>query len=214
MSDWIDISVALKNGIVQWPQSGPMQLRQVQFMEKGAGSNVTNLMMDVHTGTHLDAPSHMLTETAAGVDAYPLQVLNGRAYVAYLPGLKVIDAEALDALSIPEQTRRLLIKTDNSAIWANDSETFHKDFTALSPGAARWIRDRNIGLVGIDYLSIEPFDGDHETHRTLMKAQVAILESIDLSLAEAGEYELLCLPLKLIDTDGAPCRAVLRPLKG
>ena len=80
---------------------------------------------------------------------------------------------------------------------------------ALTVGGARWIADRGLRLVGIDYLSIQQFGGDPETHRILMRAGVAILEGLDLAGVEPGPYRLTCLPLRLANAEAAPARAVL-----
>ncbi len=91
-------------------------------------------------------------------------------------------------------------------------EGFREDFVGLTLEGASWIAGRGLRLVGTDYLSIQRFGDDPETHRVLMRAGVAILEGLDLSAVEPGEYRLTCLPLRLYGSEAAPARAILEPL--
>ncbi|HET8576639.1 MAG TPA: cyclase family protein, partial [Methylomirabilota bacterium] len=104
---------------------------------------------------------------------------------------------------------RLLLKTRNSTLWTRGG--FTRDFTALDLEGARYLVERGVRLIGIDYLSIEQFNSPgHPVHRHLLGAGVVILEGLDLSCVTPGAYELVCLPLPVRGIDGAPCRAMLR----
>ena len=106
-----------------------------------------------------------------------------------------------------------MFKTRNSAFWNEPEKGFRKDFTYITPEAARVLAEKNVKLVGIDYLSVEKFgSGDFATHITLLEKEVAIIEGLDLRGVPAGDYELICLPLKIISPtgDGAPARTILR----
>ena len=129
--------------------------------------------------------------------------------------MRAIDAGCVES-GVPEGTSRVLLKTRNSAFWANARGRFREDFTYIAPDAARALVGRGVRLVGIDYLSVERFGSkDFETHMTLLSKGVVILEGLDLSGVAAGAYELLCLPLVAAgDGDGAPARALLRHWKG
>jgi arylformamidase len=105
---------------------------------------------------------------------------------------------------------RVLFKTRNSAWLASGSAEFHRDYTYVAPDGAAYLVSKGVKLVGVDYLSVEQFhSGHHKTHRTLLERGVVIVEGLLLSEPPAGDYELICLPLKLADLDGAPARAVL-----
>jgi arylformamidase len=121
-----------------------------------------------------------------------------------------IDAGMLDAAGIPLGTRRLLLKTRNSEFWAEPEHNFHRDFVAIEPDGAQWVVDRGLRLVGVDYLSVAPFGRSTTTHRILLGAGIIVVEGMNLSAVPPGEYELVCLPLKLMGSDGAPARAILR----
>lgn len=203
-----DISLGISPGMVVWPNNPGVELERVNRIEDGANSNVSRLALGVHTGTHLDAPVHFVPG-ATGVEALPLEVLIGRCLVVHLPRTRRITATDLSAAGIAANTRRLLIKTRNSAYWARGDSEFHTDFVAIDPAGAQWLVDRGLELVGVDYLSVAPWKESRPTHQILLNAGVVVVEGLDLAKVKPGRYELTCLPLKLIGSDGSPCRAIL-----
>ena len=207
MSKIIDISVPLRSDMPVWPDSSGFRLYRTQCLESGDESNVSRLDCDVHAGTHVDAPWHFL-ENGTTVEQLPLDTLIGPAIVAYLPHVDAITAGDLAALSLPDDTARLLLKTRNSTLWER-KQSFDTDYVGLTTDAAKWIVGRGIGLVGIDYLSIGKYYDGTETHQILLGAEVVIVEGVNLAAVEPGQYELICLPLKIIGAEGAPARAVL-----
>ena len=209
MATIIDISVPLRAGMPVWPDSPGYHLTQFQSMEAGDAWNNSRLDSDVHVGTHIDAPRHFLPKGST-IDALPLEVLIGPAVVVSLPEVEAITRADLERLNLPRGVQRLLFRTRNSRLWTSGETKFRKDFVALTADAAAWIVDRQIRLVGIDYLSIQRFDDSPETHRILLENAVVILEGLNLSRVEPGPYELICLPLNLVGAEGAPARAVLR----
>lgn len=126
-----------------------------------------------------------------------------------LDNIDEINADALDRMPIAEGTIRILFGTRNSHLWARGINQFQEDFTAISPDGAEWLISHGIKLVGVDYLSVACFTDPVPTHLTLLKAGVIILEGLDLSLVLRGFYDLFCLPLKIMGTDGAQARAIL-----
>ena len=133
----------------------------------------------------------------------------GRAYVLHLPDVDLITADVLTKAEIPPRTRRVLFKTRNSDLWARGEKEFQTDYVALSADGAEYLVRRGVKLVGIDYLSIAPFNETRPTHEILLKANVMILEGLDLSEVSQGRYSFYCLPLSLQGVDGAPARAIL-----
>lgn len=210
----IDVSLGIGPGLPIWPGDPPAVLDPASRIAEGGSSNVSELRLGTHTGTHIDPPYHFL-EDGARVDELPLDVLIGAALVVDMTDTTgPIGPEELDRLTIPQGTTRLLLRTRNSAMWRNLPQPFPDRYVALSPEGARWIVDKRIRLVGIDFLSIEVRDAPgHPVHRTLLKAGVVIVEGLDLSAVTPGRYTLACLPLKLIGGDGAPARAVLIDLE-
>jgi arylformamidase len=204
----LDISVPIQPGVTpQWPGAPKVRFDRGLSIEDGDAVDDTTLLLNIHTGTHIDAPSHFVAG-AKTVDQVPLSRLIGPCEVVALPGVERIGASELAAAQIPEGTTRVLLKTDNEQKW---SPEFDEDFVGLRPDGARWLVDRGIVLVGIDYLSVQPFHESNEVHHTLLTAEVVIVEGLDLSAASAGAYELVCLPLKLHGVEGAPARALLFP---
>jgi arylformamidase len=164
---------------------------------------VSRLDLGVHTGTHVDAPLHFLPD-GAGAETLPLDVLVGPAQVVDATSLTgPIDATSLESLDLPSGLERLLLKTPNSELWARDD--FTRDFIRLTGDGARFLVERGVHLVGIDYLSV----GDQEAHRELLGAGVVAVEGLDFRRVDPGAYTLVCLPLLVVGSDGAPARAIL-----
>lgn len=203
----IDISVLIQPGMIVYPGDPDVYLERVKAIAEGASANVSRLDFGVHTGTHIDAPGHFI-DGARGAETLALDALIGPAVVVDATNAKDhIDATALDALGVPTGTERVIFKTPNSSLW--DREAFSTEFIALTGDAAEALVERGVRLVGIDYLSIGPKGNGVATHVALLEAGVVILEGLDLRRVEPGAYELACLPLKIVGSDGAPCRAVL-----
>jgi arylformamidase len=207
-----DISVPISNELPTWPGDPSVQLTVWRSLSSGDEANVSMLNFGAHTGTHVDAPAHFI-EGAAPIESLPLDVLIGEAQVVEVPDDQhVINEEFVLAHCAPGTTR-VLFKTRNSAFWSESEPEFHTDFTYLSLNAAQRLVEQGIKLVGIDYLSIEKYDSPkHETHLALLSFGVVILEGLNLTDVPAGQYELICLPLRLRTSkgDGAPARVVLR----
>jgi arylformamidase len=103
-----------------------------------------------------------------------------------------------------------LIKTNNGSWWKQTS--FNQSYVGLSANGAQWLVDYGIKLIGIDYLSVASFDEIQIVHKILLKKDIIIIEGLDLTEPNQGSYELSCLPLKMVNADGAPARATLRVL--
>lgn len=204
----IDISLGISAQLVTWPGDPAVQLERVAKIEEGANANVSQMQLGVHTGTHVDAPVHFIPG-GRGVESLRLETLVGRAYVCHLPRLAQITAADLRAAHIPPRARRLLIRTRNSRYWTKGDQTFHTDFVGLGVEAAEWVVARGIQLVGLDYLSVAAWKQSRPVHRILLQAGVIAVEGLNLARVKAGWYELICLPLKLVGSDGAPARALL-----
>lgn len=209
---YIDITLDLHNDLPVWPGSLGIRVTQTGYRSKGDGANFSRLDTDVHVGTHVDAPYHYFNEGHT-VEDLDLDVLMGKCYVAEIHGVNAITADDLEDQQIPDDCRRLLLKTDNSDWWAQDDMDFHEDYVALTADAAEWMVDQGIELIGTDYCSIQLFDGKQRTHEALLEEEIIILEAVNLNQVEEGWYQLSCLPLKIRGSDGAPARAVLEPMK-
>lgn len=203
-----DISLTLATGVVVWPKDVPYQRRLRGSIEHGDHSNLSQVDMSAHTGTHVDAPLHFVPD-GYGVDEIPLDHLYGRAYVADCRAMPIITGDVLKK-RVPQDTKRLLLKTDNSQLLGDGQVSFDPDFVYIDQTAAQFIVDQGILLLGMDYLSIgKPGEINKTVHQLLLGNNVTILETITLEEIEPGEYFLACGPLKLAGSDGAPCRVAL-----
>ena len=204
-TEWIDVSVPIYDGMVHWPDNPPIHIHAIMDLERGDIATVSALKMGTHTGTHIDGPNHFLPG-ASGADAVSLQNLIGPARVIEIEDTTAVTQAELRRHNVAPSAR-LLFKTLNSQTCWNSSE-FVSNFVSVAEDAARHLAELKTLAVGIDYLSI----GSPEVHRTLLGAGVAIIEGLNLSEVNPGEYEFVCLPLRIRGGDGAPARAVLKPV--
>jgi arylformamidase len=205
---WIDVSVPLRSGMVHWPDNPPVSIERMLDIGRGDVANVSKLSMGAHIGTHMDAPLHFF-RTGKGLDTMPLTATIGRARVIEIRDLESIKPEELGPYQI-QHGERVLFKTRNSTrCWHTDD--FVEDFVSISQEAAHYLAIQQVQTIGVDYLSVGGFFTDGvETHHALLGAGIWIIEGLNLSEVEAGIYELICLPLKIEGSDGAPSRAILR----
>ncbi len=207
MSRIYDISVPIRSGGLVYPGNPEIDISLQQAVAKGASANVSTIRFGSHTGTHADAARHFFDD-GQPVDKIPLERLIGPALLVSF-GDKVLSVGAAELREHDVKGhKRILIRTRNSALLSQ--KEFVKDYTYLAPDGAQYLVDLGVELVGVDYLSIEQFhSGHHRTHRTLLAQAVVIVEGLDLSAPAPGEYQFICLPLRIEGCDGAPARAVL-----
>jgi arylformamidase len=202
-----DVSVPIRAGGLVYPGNPEIEIELQQAVARGASANVSTIRFGSHTGTHADAARHFFDDGET-VDRIPLDRLIGPAVLLKFSD----DVRSIGAAELRTQNlggyKRVLLGTRNSAMLSQSD--FARDYTYLAPDGAQYLVDEGVELVGIDYLSIEQFhSGHHRTHRTLLERSVVIVEGLDLSVPEAGEYQFVCLPLRIAGGDGAPARAVL-----
>jgi arylformamidase len=206
----IDISLPIGPDLLVWPGDPPVDIAPRLQLAAGDPANVSEIRMGTHTGTHVDPPNHFV-EGAGGIDRVPLDVLMGPAVVADGRHLdRPIDPSDLDGLGIPRGATRVLLRTANSELWRERKVRFPDRYACLTPEGAAWIVARGIRLIGVDFLSVEQKGATgHPVHHILLENEVVILEGLNLGAVEPGRYTLACLPLKIVDGDGGPARAVL-----
>ena len=208
-SDWIDISVALHNNLVSWPNNKPVEIKRDKCLDD-YHCNLSSMSLGAHSGTHMDAPLHFING-ARGLETMPPEVTIGEARVIEIENPEVITADELGNHDL-RPGQRILFKTKNSERdWPH--QPFMSDAVYIGTDAGRLLADKGIRLVGIDYLSVGGYEKNGpEVHRALLSAEIWIIEGLYLKDIEPGSYELVCLPLKIADSDGAPARAVIRPM--
>jgi arylformamidase len=209
-TDWIDVSVTVRHGMPHWPDNPPIVLERVMDTGRGDDCNVSHLAMGVHSGTHMDGPVHFI-HGAGGLDEMPLTATMGEARVIEIEHPREVTVDELRKHRL-RAGERVLFRTSNSVrCWQRNS--FVEDFVGVSESAAVHLAETRVRTVGIDYLSIGRYDADGATiHKILLEAGIWIIEGLDLSPVTGGRYEMICLPVKLHGSDGAPARAILRPI--
>jgi arylformamidase len=202
-----DLSVPIKTGGLVYPGNPEISVELQQAVARGASANVSLIRFGSHTGTHADASRHFFDD-GQPVDQIPLERLIGPAIlIAFPDDVRSVTAENLKSRKLEGQ-KRVLIRTRNSALLSQ--QQFVPDYTFLAPDGAQYLVDIGVELVGVDYLSIEQFhSGHHKTHKTLLARSVVIVEGLNFSAPPPGQYQFICLPLRLEGCDGAPARAVL-----
>jgi arylformamidase len=206
---YFDISMEVHEHMVHWPGSTtPLQGWDTR-LDRAEESNASNWLLGSHSGTHVEAPWHFLTE-GDDLASIPLDRLIGPTLVVDVPDSATsITREIVESLSLPRPAGRILFKTSNSRHRLSNSD-FDPSYVAVSASGAEALVEAEVTLVGIDYIAIEPYGlDDFPAHRTLLGAGVTILEGIDLRQVAPGPYVLHCLPLRLLGSEAAPARAVL-----
>lgn len=207
--EWIDISVPLYSGMVHWPGDPEFQSSLAKSIDKGDVCNLTQIHTSVHIGTHMDAPRHFV-KGSWGMEKVPIDAVIGPCRVIEIKDKSAIKPEELVDKKL-RKGERILFKTRSSARWKR--QDFDKNFVYISKEAAQILVDCGVRTVGVDYLSVGGFFKDGpETHHLLLGARIWIIEGLNLSKVAPGRYELVCLPLKIVGSDGAPARAVLRAI--
>ncbi len=207
--DWIDISVTLHNDLVSWPNNQPVKITRDKCLDD-YHCNLSSMSLGTHSGTHMDAPLHFI-DGARGLETIPPEATIGEARVIEINNPEVITADELSNHDL-QPGQRILFKTKNSERdWPN--QPFMNDAVYVGTDAGKLLAEKSIRTVGIDYLSVGGYEKNGpEVHRVLLEAEIWVIEGLFLKDVSPGRYELVCLPLKVVDSDGAPARALIRPL--
>jgi len=203
---WFDVSVPLRVGHPAWPGDDPFRYEETATLAAGGIANCARMSLSVHFGTHVDAPYHFIPGGKT-IDQVDPDIFIGPCIVADLTGVERLIEPAHLAGKVPEGTLRLLVKTRNSAIIHDP--VFHTEFVAFSEASARWLVERGVRLLGFDYFSIAPYGEETPAHVAFLGAGGSIIENVDLSAVAPGRYQIVCLPLRIAGSGGAPARALL-----
>lgn len=207
-NNWIDISLTIETGRIVWPGDPGVEVSKLLQIDKGDICNTRLLTCPVHVGTHVDAPLHFING-GDGIETLPLNSLAGIAKVIEIKNKTEIPLEEIENSEINEGDI-VLFKTINSTVYLQE-KSFNENYVYLSTKAAEYLVMKKIATVGIDYYSIAGVNSNLvECHEVLLGAKITIIEGLDLSGISPGEYEFVCLPLKIKGSDGSPARAILR----
>lgn len=220
---WIDISVEMRDGMVQWPGDPGCRVGlHVKLGDPIPGQpgktipcNLTKLSLSAHTGTHMDAPRHFVANGKT-METLPLDAVMGPCRVIELKHKSAITVDELKPHKL-KRGERVLFKTRNSTrSWRMaKTSTFDEEFIYIPAPTAQYLVACGVMTVGVDYLSVGGYNKDGvECHQIMLGAKqpIWIIEGLNLAKIKPGKYELACLPLKIVGADGAPCRAALRQI--
>lgn len=208
--NWIDVTMSITPDMMVYKNKEEKRPQIITMANHEAnGYHESRLCMDLHTGTHLDMPLHMVAK-GADSSTFDLEKVNGKAFV--------VDLSELEATAITEEHLKpfeasikeveiVILKTKNSL-----SEAFQFEFDYLAASGARYLATHDIKAVGIDALGIERGSSEHETHTVLMHSDVIIVEGLSLKGVAQGFYNFHCFPLKIMAVEGLPARAFLEEL--
>ena len=210
-SGWVDVSATLDPAKTPvYEGDAPMKFEFLREIRKGDIVTLSALSMGAHSGTHIDAPMHFVAD-GAPIDQVALDRLIGPARVIDISdSVRTIDADELNRHDW-KSAKRVLFRTRSSLRGLMGSPEFHRDFAYIAPDAAQLLADAGVVLVGVDYLSSEEFGATApRTHQILLGRGIPIVEGLDLRPIEAGEYDMIVLPIKVAGHEGAPARAIMR----
>jgi arylformamidase len=201
-----DVTVPLTPGLPVYPGDPPFEIEPLQRAGADAFS-LSRMSLGNHTGTHVDAPAHFVPGGTT-IDGLPPEILMGKTRVVEILARERIDRVDLEAQDLRDDLR-ILLKTRMSG--QMQKPEFQEDHLYLSEDAAAYLAQAGLKLVGFDYLSIDRYGAsDFPAHHALLGAGVVIVEGLDLSEVEPGEYDMTCLPLRVAGGDGAPARVILK----
>ena len=206
---WIDVTLPLKSDMMHWPGDPPVFIERVRDIDKGDTVNLSKITMGVHSGTHVDAPVHFIKD-AKGVHKLLFDSLIGHARVIEITADDTIKEKEISKYKI-KKYERILFKTKNSTDKLLHKDIFTEDFVYMDEDAANFLVSRGIKAVGVDYLSVGGYKKNGpDVHRILLGAGIIIIEGLDLTGVSPGNYNMICLPMKIMDSDGAPARVILK----
>jgi arylformamidase len=204
-----DISLSLSANTTRWVTAQPFELIERRRIRHGDPNNSSSIHTSVHAGTHVDAPFHFVSDGAT-IESLPLDIFMGPARVCAVDVDDQITANEIAKLNLAGE-KRVLFKTRNSKLLQKPD--YDPTFVAFSADGAKALVESGVRLVGLDYLSVARADEQVPVHRAFLDHGLVLLEGVDLSQVPPGRYELICLPIKIAGSDGAPCRAILRELE-
>ncbi|MBC2697694.1 MAG: cyclase family protein [ANME-2 cluster archaeon] len=216
----IDISRTIKVDMEMYPGDTGPQITKVSGLDEGDSYNISRITLGTHTGTHVDPPLHLIRD-GAGIDSLPMNTLVGNARVLDLSSInRPIEAGDIGPFEAGEI---ILLKggsgdssgsdgpggLDGSADSGSSGDPGTSGGAYLTAACARYLVDIGIKTIGTDAISIGALDEEYEVHHTLLDAGIVVIEGLEMTDVEAGDYFLVCLPLKIANGDGGPARAVL-----
>jgi len=212
-STWIDISYAIKDNMVSFPGDPEPVISKLESIDQGDHANVTLLKMSAHTGTHMDAPLHF-DNKGKDISQIPMDVKTGQVYILEIDNLDKITLEDLqnaeNRVGKLKQGDKVFCKTLHSSTDWRD-QPFNDNYVYYALDAISYLVNKEVNLVGIDYLTIGHPDEEVEAHLKFLGNEVWIVEGLDLRNVKEGIYDMICQPVKIEGADGAPASVIIKP---
>ncbi|MBO9700121.1 MAG: cyclase family protein [Sporocytophaga sp.] len=206
---WTDLSAPVTNKMVHWPGEPEVSVCKLFDMNKGGPANVTILSMSAHTGTHMDAPLHFI-KNGKDISMFPIDMMIGPARIIEIKHDRFIPLEEVQQHEI-NPNERVIFKTKNSSSdWPK--QEFKRDYIYLSLEAAGYLKEKKVSVVGVDYISVGGKDNGKAVHEMLLGNEIWVIEGLYLNGIKPGLYEMICMPVKIKDSDGAPARVIVRKI--
>lgn len=207
----IDLSHAIHQEMPVFPGTEPPQLKSANTLEKDGFVEV-KLIMYSHTGTHIDAPSHMRPGGLA-LDQFSIEDFIG-------PGLVIDCTDWARSGQITRQhlqtweaklgqAKYLILKTGWSSYWGTND--YFRGFPTLTEEAAAWlVTHSNLRGIGVDAITVDQMDSTaFPIHHILFEQNFLVIENLcNLEQLPDEDFTFSCLPLKTQNADGSPIRAV------
>ena len=201
----IDISRTIRPDMEMYPGEAGPQITKVSLLDDGDSYNISRITFGTHTGTHVDPPLHLIHD-GAGIDRLSMNTLVGSARVLDLSSI----SRPIEASDIGPLEAGGIILLKGGPVDSDGSGYKGASCGAcLTAACARYLMDIGIKTIGTDAISIGALDEEYEVHHTLLDAGIVVIEGLEMTDVEAGDFFLVCLPLKIANGDGGPARAVL-----
>lgn len=205
---WVDLTRPIFPGMATWPDNPDVEVTKEQCLAHGDVCNVSKLTLGTHTGTHVDGINHFI-KGEVGADAMPLELMVGGARIIDIHHDKQITRAEVEPHDL-KAGERVLFRTRNSREPVPATH-FDEQFVHIALDAAQHFAEVDVALVGVDYLSVGGFEGNVvDVHQELLGNGIWCVEGLNLQETEPGDYEFLCMPIRLKDGDGALARAIAR----
>ena len=210
IKEWTDVTMTISSEMMVYKNlevKKPIIINRANF---GTHSHYeSSITMDLHTGTHIDMPLHMI-ESGEDSDVFEIEAVNGNCFVIDLTGIQDKQIEKHHLLAYKDQIKAgeiVVLKTVNSL-----TDIFDFEYVFLAESGAQFLFECGVKCVGIDALGIERSQPEHPTHKILLGNHIYIIEGIALKNIKEGHYEMLCLPIKVSKVEGLPARVLLKAL--
>lgn len=204
----IDITRGISNALPVWPGDTGVRIERTAQIAQGASVNVSAFSMSTHTGTHVDAPWHY-DNHGLRLDTVPLETWVGPCVVVDARSTARLEPALLDGVNL-DGVSKVLFRTGQPDIWT----AFPTVWAVVDPSLPPFLAAHGVTLIGTDAPSADWLESkDLPGHQALARANVCILESLALERVQPGRYRLVCLPMHLLDADGAPARVILEALE-